>query len=996
MILKRLLIAFIVGIACSLAVPSLAQNRTVTGIVTDTANQRLGGVSILVQGTNNGTQTKPDGTFSLTVNSASATTLAISYVGYAQQQVPISTEPLSIVLQSLNTNLSDVVVVAYGTKKRSDLTGSIVSVSAKDFQKGNIVSSDQLLVGKVAGLQVTSGGGSPGSGSKIRIRGGASLNASNDPLIVIDGVPIDNGGIAGSSNFLNTIDPNDIESISVLKDASATAQYGSRASNGVLIITTKKGAPGKLKFNFNTQESISDVAKYVPVLSGDEVRQIVTQYADSTGNNNYKNVLGTANTDWQDLIYQTAFGTNNNLSASGAAFKGKLPFRISGGYTNQQGVLKTDRFQRANAALNLSPKFLDNHISVNINAKYSHTHNNFANQGAVGSAVTFDPTQSPYSDNKKYGGYFEWIGSNGNVIGTNGAASSPNPLSLLNINDDVSDVDRLVGNVQLDYKVHFLPDLHVMLNIGYDRAWATGHHDIDSTSSIAKYKGGIFTAYQQGKTNFLTDLSLMYAKQLTKRTKFDVLLLHSYQDFYTNQFNYPNYNQAGVVDNTTIPTYATDKPEYRLEAYMGRVNLTIVDNYLFTGSIRRDASSKFSPQQRVGYFPAGAFAWKLKNQFFQNVNALSELKLRLGLGTTGQQDGIAYYSYLPVYYQSTSTARYLLDSTYYTFLRPTAYDPNIKWETTTTANIGIDYGFLNNRINGSIDIYQKNTSDLLSVVPIAPGANFDISLLTNVGKLRNRGLEFTLNTVPVQTKNLTWNVNFNLSYNKTKITKLLVNPDPSFKGILVSGIAGGTGNTIGVFAVNYAPYTFLVYKQVYDPKTGKPIEGLYDDINRDGQITPDDQYFYKKAAPDVLGGISTSVTYKKFTVGVAGHASFGNYVYNNYFSNAGVQRAIQNPLNFIQNASTNYLATGFTNNQYFSDYYIENASFFRLDNINLAYNFGKVFNGFTTLSATANVQNVFVVTKYKGLDPEIAGDGGVDNNIYPRPRIYSLGVNLNF
>ena len=888
MILKRLLIAFIVGIACSLFTPLLAQNRTVTGIVTDTANQRLGGVSILVQGTNNGTQTKPDGTFSLTVTSTLATMLAISYVGYAQQQIPISTEPLTIVLQNLNTNLSDVVVVAYGTKKRSDLTGSIVSVSAKDFQKGNIVSSDQLLVGKVAGLQVTSGGGSPGSGSKIRIRGGASLNASNDPLIVIDGVPIDNGGIAGSSNFLNTIDPNDIESISVLKDASATAQYGSRASNGVLIITTKKGAPGKIKFNFNTQESLSDVSKYVPVLNGDQVRQIITQYADSTGNNNYKNVLGTANTDWQDLIYQTAFGTNNNLSVSGAAFKGKLPFRISGGYSNQQGVLKTDRFQRANTAISLTPKFLDNHIAVNINAKYSHTHNNFANQNAVGAAVTFDPTQTPYSDNKKYGGYFEWIGTNGNVIGTNGAASSPNPLSLLNINDDVSDVDRLVGNVQLDYKVHFLPDLHVMLNVGYDRAWATGHHDIDSTSSIAKYKGGIFTAYQQGKTNFLTDVSLMYAKQLTSRTKFDVLVLHSYQDFYTNQFNYPNYNQAGVIDNTTVPTYATDKPEYRLEAYLGRVNLTIADNYLFTGSIRRDASSKFSSQQRVGYFPAGAFAWKLKNEFFKNVNALSELKLRLGLGTTGQQDGIAYYSYLPVYYQSTSTARYLLDSTYYTFLRPTAYDPNIKWETTTTANVGIDYGFLNNRINGSVDIYQKNTSDLLSVVPIAPGANFDISLLTNVGKLRNRGVEFTLNTVPVQTKNLTWSINFNLSYNKTKITKLLVNPDPTFKGILVNNIAGGTGNTIGVYAVGYAPNTFLVYKQVYDPATGKPIEGLYDDINRDGQITTDDQYFYKKAAPDVLGGISTSVTYKQFTAGVAGHASFGNYVYNNYYSNAGV------------------------------------------------------------------------------------------------------------
>lgn len=993
--LRRLFMCLLFLAFCNI---TLMAQQTVSGIVTDSANgQPMIGVTIKA-GTS-ATTSGTNGIFSLKVPSGTKT-LTASFIGYRTQEVEIRNGQLSISLAGTTGSLNEVVVVAYGTRKKGDLTGSITSITTKDFQKGNIAAPDQLLVGKVAGLQVTSGGGSPASGSKIRIRGGASLNASNDPLIVIDGVPVDNNSLAGSANLLNTIDPNDIESISVLKDASATAQYGSRASNGVIIITTKKGQPGKVKFNFNTQASLSNVPKFVPVLNAQQVKNIVTQYADSTGDDTYTKLLGDANTNWQDLIYRDAFGNDNNLSASGSIFKG-LPFRLSGGYSTQQGVLKEDAFNRASTSLNLSPKLFDNHLSVNLNVKYSHTHNNFSNQGAIGSAVSFDPTQSPYAQNK-YGNLFEWIQADGNVIGTNGAASSPNPLDLLRYTDNLSNVDRMIGNVQLDYKFHFLPDLHLMVNLGYDRAWASGHNNMDSTSSVAKYKGGIFTQYQQGKSNVLSDVSLFYSKDITNKTKFDVLLLHSYQDFFTNVYSYPNYTQSGKIDSTTIPTYATDKPEYRLESYLGRINFTIADKYLLTASLRRDASSKFSPSKRVGYFPAGALAWKLKDEFFKKTKVLSELKLRLGLGVTGQQDvkdingNENYYPYLPVYYKSTSTAQYEFGNNYYYFLRPSAYDPNIKWETTTTANIGLDYGFLNNRISGSIDFYQKKTKDLLSIVPIAPGANFDITLLTNVGNMTNKGFEFTLNTTPVQTKTVTWNLNFNISYNHSEITNLLKNPDPSFSGIDVSGISGGTGNTIGKFTVGYAPYTFYVYQQVYDKTTGKPIEGLYSDLNRDGQITSADKYLYKKPAPDVISGISTSVSYKQWSLGFAGHASFGNYLYNNFFSNSGVLRAIQNPLQYISNASTDYLTTGFSNNQYFSDYYIQNASFFRMDNINLGYNAGKVFHNAASLVITANVQNVFVITKYKGLDPEVSNDQGIDNNIYPRPRIYSVGFNLNF
>ena len=471
---------------------------------------------------------------------------------------------------------------------------------------------------------------------------------------------------------------------------------------------------------------------------------------------------------------------------------------------------------------------------------------------------------------------------------------------------------------------------------------------------------------------------------------------HSYQDFVTEVSNFASYGQNGVLIPGSTPTFATDKPEYRLESYLGRMNYTLANKYLLTASIRRDASSKFSQDNRVGYFPAVAAAWKLREEFFKGSTVLYDLKLRFGWGVTGQQDVGNLYPYLPRYAQSTSTAQYQFGNTFYSFLRPSAYDANIKWETTTTSNIGLDFAFLNNRISGSVDIYKKTTKDLLSVIPVAPGSNFDISLLTNVGNMENKGIEFTLNTVPVKTKDLTWDFGFNVTYNKSTITNLLKQQDPAFKGIDVSGIGGGTGNNIGKFAVGYAPYTFNVFKQIYDKNTGAPIEGLYEDINRDGKIDDADRYYYKKPAPDFLLGINTQVAYKSWTFGISAHGSFGNYLYNNYQSSNGVLRTIKNPINFIGNASRNYLDTKFNNNQYLSDYYIENASFLRIDNLNVGYNAGKVWHNKASMRLNFSIQNLLVITKYKGLDPENASDSGVDGNIYPRPRVVSLGVNFDF
>lgn len=985
-------------LSCVVTLLSLAafSQHVITGKVTDSKEGTpVAGVTVTVKGTKTAVQTAADGSFR--IDAPASAKLVFTSVGYSQQEVSAGNAVLNVSFVRINQNLDELVVVAYGTKRRGDLTGSVTSVSAKDFQKGVVNSSEQLLLGKVAGLEITNGGGSPGGGSKIRIRGGASLNASNDPLIVIDGVPVEGNGISGSANLLNSINPNDIESMSVLKDASATALYGSRASNGVLIITTKKGAKGKVRYNYNTQLSTGIVGKTVKVLSGDEVRAII----NADGNNLYKSLLGTANTDWQAEIYRPAFGWDNNISASGA-FK-NIPFRASLGFLNQDGILRTDNFKRFSGSLNLSPKFFNDHLSVNVALKASNTRNHFADGGAIGAAVAFDPTQPVKQANKNYGSYFEWLQSNDTAI----ALATRNPVALLELRDNKSSVNRFIGNVQLDYKLHFFPDLHVLANLGVDNISGKGDDNIDPALATNFLTGGRKTHYEQKKISTITDIQLFYSKDLKKlKTKVDVLVGHSYQDFVTKVKNFASFSYRPIADPVnpqmkdtianSVPVFLTDKPEYRLESYLGRANISIANKYLITASLRRDGSSKFAKENRVGYFPAVAVAWKIKDDLFKKVNVISDLKLRLGWGTTGQQDGLPYYSYLPYYNRSNASAQYQFGNTYYSFLRPDAYDPDRKWESTTTSNIGLDFGFLNNRITGSVDYYYKKTKDLLSTVPVAAGGNFNIELLTNVGNMENKGVEFTLNTVPIKKQNFQWDFGFNFTYNTRQITNLLKQQDPNFKGIEVSGITGGTGNNIGRFNVGYAPFAYFVYKQVYDPTSGKPIEGLYEDLNRDGVIDQQDRYYYKKPASDIFIGLNTQVSYKKFSLGIAGHGAFGTYLYNNFNSNNGVLRQIKNPINFIGNASANYLETNFANNQYLSDYYIENASFFRLDNINLGYNWGKIMKGKASLRIAASIQNVFIITKYKGLDPENSSDTGVDNNIYPRPRTFSLGFNLDF
>lgn len=973
--LRNLLLLILGSLGAAFA-PAYAQEKTLKGRVTDAADGTpLSGVTIrLKEDPSKGVLTSKEGTFSFSVP-GTAKTLVVSFVGYDTKEVAINGDLLNIQLNS-GKSLNEIVVVGYGTQRKKDLTGSVVAITSKDFVKGPLVTPEQLIAGKVAGVQITSNGGAPGSGSRIRIRGGSSLNANNDPLIVIDGVPLDNAGIAGSANPLNFINPNDIASFNILKDASATAIYGSRASNGVIIITTKKGSQGdRLRINFNSLLSLSQRTGSVDVLSADQFRKVVTDHGSSA----QKALLGSANTNWQDIIFKDAVSSDHNLSVSGA-FKA-IPYRISLGYLDQNGILKTSNLKRTSASVSLSPSFLNNDLKVELNLKGAITNSRFADQGAIGAAVAFDPTQPVYANNN-YGGYFEWLDPS---TGKPNTLATRNPLSLLMLRNDKGTASRSIGNIQFDYRFHFLPELRANLNVGYDVSKSQGTIFVPANSASVFNRGGVNNQYSQSKANKLLEFYLNYVKDLKSiHSRIDVTGGYSYQDFLRESPSYPDLNVKG---DTINPAGNPFKTQNTLISFFGRINYALQDRYLLTATVRRDGSSRFSPSNRWGTFPSAALAWRIKEEsFLKNSRLFSDLKFRLGYGITGQQDVLSDYPYLARYTLSDASAQYQFGNAFYRTLRPEGYDANIKWEQTQTSNIGLDFGFLNGRLSGSIDYYFKKTKDLLSVIPVPAGSNLTNQILTNVGNIENKGVEFVLNASPVQRKDINWDMSFNITYNENKITNLTKVKDPNFPGVLVGGIAGGVGNTIQIHTVGYPTYSFFVYKQVYD-KSGKPIEALYADLNKDGKITPEDRYRYKSPEPNVFFGFSSQLSYKKWSLGFVMRGSIGNYMYNNFNSNYGAYRAFSFP-NYLSNVSSSVLNTNFREFQLFSDYYVENASFLRMDNINIGYNFGKL------LRLSASVQNAFVITQYSGLDPEIAG--GIDYNFYPRPRVYSLGVNLDF
>ncbi|NBA85447.1 SusC/RagA family TonB-linked outer membrane protein [Emticicia sp. CRIBPO] len=957
--------------------------RTVKGKVSDSVDgSGMPGVTVQVKGELTGTQTDINGEYQIMAKETA--TLVFSFIGKISQEIVVGNQSvINVTLADNAQTLGEVVVIGYGSQKKKDLTGSIVSVSSEDFVKGQITTPEQLVSGKLAGVQITSNGGAPGSGSTIRIRGGSSLTANNDPLIVLDGVPLDKNKIEGSPNALSLINPNDIETFTVLKDASATAIYGSRASNGVIIITTKKGTKsGKMSVNFSTLLSTSIRTKNIETLSADQFREMIT----TRGSEAQQALLGTENTVWADQIYKTAITSDNNLSISGSVKK--MPYRVSLGYLNQNGILKTSNLGRTSASVALSPMFLDNHLKVDVNLKGSITNNRFADQGAIGAAVFFDPTQPVYSKTDRFSGYFEWLDP---ATGKPNTLAPRNPLALLESRNNSSDVQRSIGNIVFDYKFHFLPDLRANLNLGYDVSKSDGINYVSDSASIAYNRNGQDLVYTQNKNNKTLEFYLNYVKDLPSiGSRIDIMGGYSYQDFLRENTNLDKNLNGEVFTDFRYKTQNT------LVSFYGRANYALLDKYLLTFTLRRDGSSRFSPDNRWGLFPSAALAWKISEEgFLKNSAVLSDLKLRLGYGVTGQQDiGVDNpndYPYLARYTLSQSTAQYQFGNTFIQTLRPEGYDANIKWEETRTYNAGIDFALKTARISGSLDYYMRETKDLLSVIPVPAGSNLTNQILTNVGNIENSGVEFALNTSPVIRPKFSWDLGFNITYNKNTITNLTKVADPTFPGVLTGGISGGVGNTVQIHTVGYPTNTYFVYNQVYDA-AGKPIEGVYEEMNGDGVITPDDRVRMKDPQADVFLGFTSQFTFGKFTAGFVSRANFGNYNYNNVNSQAGVFRPNSTP--YLTNVTTDALKSGFTNSQYFSNYYLQNASFFRIDNINFGYSLGKIFNKKADATLSGNIQNALVITKYKGLDPEISG--GIDNNFYPRPRVFTLGLNIGF
>lgn len=992
---KRLLSLGLLFLFLSINQLIFAQQVTIKGKVTDETGIPLGGVTVTVKGKRLSTITAKDGTFSL-ANTNSGDVLLFNSLGYNnfEQKVGISSNFL-VSLTTASKDLNEVIVIGYGTTRKRDLTGSVSTVSSKDFQTGQISTPEQMISGKLPGVSIISNGGQPGSGSTIRIRGGSSIRASNDPLIVIDGVPLSNDGISGVGNPLSFFNPNDIESFTVLKDASAAAIYGTRAANGVILITTKKATGGKLHVNFSSTLSASTITKKVDILNADEFRSIV----NAKGTSAQKAMLGNANTDWQDEIYRTGLATDNNLTITGGIKK--LPYRFSLGYVDQNGVLLTDNLQRTSVSLALNPTFFDNHLKVDINVKGSAQQTRFANTGAIGGAISFDPTQPVYSDknDNRFGGYFEWRDASTstglvNLVGRN-------PLGLLNQTVNRSNPYRSVGNLQLDYKFHFLPELRANLNLGYDISEGKGRTFVSDSAASGYAAGGVGgqnNNYKQERNNTVFDFYLNYNKLIDKiKSRVDLTAGYSFNNFLTTNYFYASYNAQGVKYPNSDPAFAYDKPENSLVSVFSRLNYTYNEKYLLTATLRRDGSSRFAGNNKWGTFPSIAFAWKLADEkFLISSKVISDLKLRIGYGITGQQDGINNYDFLSFYGLSSPNASYQFGSTYYQMYRPGAYNPNLKWEETVTSNIGLDFGFFNNRISGSIDVYQKNTTDLLNSIPQPAGTNFSAFFIANVGSMENKGVEFNINATPVKSKNWNWDVGFNFTLNKNKITNLTVVPnDSTYRGIQSGGIAGGIGGGFSqIQQVGYSRNTFNLYQQVYDAN-GKPVENVFVDVNGDGIINQDDLTKTKSAVPDLFLGFSSNINYKRFSAGFVLRSSIGNYVYNNIHSNNGNKLQILG--NYVlYNASRDYLTTNFNgnSNNLLSDYYIQNASFLRMDNLTFGYNAGSVFHKKANLRLNVSIQNVFVLTNYKGIEPEISW--GVDNTIYPRPRIYTLGFNLHF
>jgi iron complex outermembrane receptor protein len=1011
-----------------LSVGAFAQIE-VKGHVKDATGEPIIGATVRVDGTQAATITDFDGNFVLKANEGA--NITISYVGYQNQTVKAAPN-VEVTLVDDATVLENVVVIGYGRAKKNDLTGSVTAIKPDEMNKGLITNAQDALQGKVAGVHITNGGGAPGGSATIRIRGGSSLNASNDPLIVIDGLAMDSYGIQGSSNPLSMVNPADIESFTVLKDASATAIYGSRASNGVIIITTKKGQKNqKPRIAYNGNISVSAVKKTTEMMNAGEFMSFVQNklgyddatwkaskeyermgYFDASGNHLF------ADTDWQKQIYRTAVSTDHNITVSGGLKN--MPYRVSVGYTGQQGIIKTSDYQRFTASVNLAPTFLDDHLSVNANGKFMHSVTDYANSGtAIGAAVGMDPTKPVYADwepyKSHYAGYWQWatpVSRNDKtwVYGVQNTAPK-NPVAALELYSDKGKSNVFLGNIEVDYKIHGFEDLHIHANGGADiTSGKSNKSQSPYTYDTGVYYYGSYGWNTMDTYNLSFNIYAQYMKDLADTHHFDIMAGYEWQHFHkkTDYFYcgyYPSTNEDVDDDGNPLagkPYQPSENTLYKTENYLvsffGRLNYSLLDRYLFTFTLRDDGSSRFHKDKRWGVFPSVALAWKINEEpFLRNSKAVSDLKLRLGWGITGQQEGIGDYTYFASYTTNSKGAYYPILGEGVTY-RPDAYNPDLTWEKTTTYNAGLDLGFMDNRLTMSVDWYYRKTKDLINTVFVAAGSNFAEKVTSNIGSLHNTGIEYSVNWRAIQQKDWRWELGYNITWNKNVIDELVASSGEDYK-ITYGGRAVGTGSADGVKAwkVGESASAYYVFQQVYDAQ-GQPIQGQYVDRNADGVINNDDRYFYKQSTPDVTMGFTSKLIYKKWDLGFSMRANLNNY---NYFAlecgNANISLSNLSQGDAWKNVMKMEVAKDW---QYvdgtdgMSDYYIQNASFLKMDNITLGYSFDKLLGKNISGRVYATAQNVFTITKYNGLDPEV--DGGYDSTLYPRPFTGIFGVSLNF
>lgn len=950
--------------------------QSVSGLITDMSGDNLPGVNIVIKGTNVGVSSDFDGNYQ--INAENGQILVFSYIGYNNIELTVKGANQDVVMTESDSELDEVVVIGYGSVKKKDLTGAVDLVSAKDFAKGSVVSPQQLIQGKVAGVSIVSNSGAPGDGANVLIRGIGSLNLNSNPLFVVDGIPLDSGGVGGSRNALNVINPNDIESMSILKDASATAIYGSRAANGVVLITTKKGKNGEMKFNFSSRTSSFKPINYVDVLSAKQFKYAVQASKDS----NFISRLGNHDTNWQEEIYEFASGQNNNISASGGI--NGIPFRASLGYTDQEGILMGDNFNRISGSLNIAPSLLDGGLRINVNTRYVRTENDFANRGAISSAVMFDPTKPVFGSNPtQFGGYYTWLDSSGKKL----ALSPTNPLALLNLSDDESTVDRIIGNIKLDYDLP-LDGLIATVNAGYDHSKGVGFSMIDKNMPTdSEGFNGSNNTYSNETTNLLFDAYLNYSKDFSQ-SNLSVTAGHSYQSFeYNNSStNGVKYlNADGTINAATSVTKSfIDTSKNVLLSYFGRLNFSHNEKYLITATVRADASSKLPKNARWGQFFSTALAWNLHNENFGVDKIFDELKLRIGIGEVGNVNGLGDYNFLTRYVSSDTQSKYGFGNSFYSTYRPAPINKDLRWEVGQTVNAGIDFRFSKIKLNGSVNVYLKKTNDLIATAVVDPFTNFGTTIDANIGDMENKGIEIELNSTLYESDDLKFDLSYNISINDNKITRLENEQN-------VGGV--GFGAFLQRHETGKSPYSYYVYKQIYDFK-GRPIEGSFADLNGDGQINNDDKYFYKDPYAEVLMGMTASITYKNFDLTMASRASLGNYS-NNRVANSSNFSMLTN-LGRLSNVHTSYLETGFlyfSDKNTVSDHYIQNASFFKLDNVTLGWTIDNVIKN-NPMRLYISGDNLLTITEYDGIDPEMTG--GIDSNFYPRSRAIALGLDINF